>query len=128
MSSAFKRFLGSETGPKTVHFWWALVFASIGENARPVETVSGTQQLALFATGSIWTRWSFVITPKNMLLASVNFFLAAVAGGQLVRILNWRRSEGDSFFTAVKYIVDGKTVPATAIDDKAPVASPAPSA
>ena len=72
--------LNSETGPRTVHFWapvfkWALVAAGLNDIQRPVEKLSGTQQIALFATGAIWTRWAgFVIKPRNMLLASVNFF------------------------------------------------------
>ena len=62
-ASKFTRFLNSETGPKTVHFWapvfkWALVIAGINDLQRPVEKLSGTQQIALFATGAIWTRWA----------------------------------------------------------------------
>ena len=30
---------------------------------------------ALFATGAIWTRYCFCITPVNLYLASVNFFV-----------------------------------------------------
>ncbi|OWB65707.1 hypothetical protein B5S33_g1015 [[Candida] boidinii] len=75
MSTAFRRFLNSET--------------------------------ALFATGAIWTRWSFVIIPKNYLLASVNFFLGGVAGYQIIRIFNWRRTLGDTPAESFKYIVNG---------------------
>ena len=46
---------------------WALVIAGISDFARPVEKLSTTQNLALTATGVIWTRWCFVITPKNYL-------------------------------------------------------------
>lgn len=35
--------------------------------ARPAEKLSLTQNAALTATGVIWTRWCFVITPKNYL-------------------------------------------------------------
>lgn len=94
-ANMFKRFLNSETGPKTIHFWapcmkWMLVLAGANEMTRPVEKVSATQQLSLFATGAIWTRWSMVIIPKNYLLASVNFFLGGVSIVQLIRIANWR--------------------------------------
>ena len=101
-TSKFARYLNSETGPKTVHFWapvmkWSLVLAGLNDIQRPVEKLSGTQQIALFATGAIWTRWAgFVIRPRNALLASVNFFLGGVAGYQLVRIVNLRREKGDS--------------------------------
>lgn len=110
-ASKFTRFLNSETGPKTVHFWapvfkWSLVIAGLSDIQRPVEKISGTQQLALFCTGAIWTRWAaFAITPRNYLLASVNFFLGGVAGYQLIRVINYRRSEGDSSAQVFKYLV-----------------------
>lgn len=112
--SKFQRFLNSETGPRTVHFWapvlkWSLVFAGIKDIQRPVEKISGTQQIALFATGVIWTRWAgFVIKPRNPLLASVNFFLGGVAGYQLIRIYNYRKERGDSTGQAMKYILNGQ--------------------
>lgn len=110
--NAFKRFWNSETGPKTVHFWaptlkWSLVFAGLSDMKRPVENLSGTQNLSLLATGVIWTRWSFVIKPKNYLLASVNFFLGGTAGYQLGRIINYRVKEGDSPREVVDYIING---------------------
>ncbi|KAK9388689.1 hypothetical protein V1515DRAFT_597705 [Lipomyces mesembrius] len=100
--NGFQRFLQSETGPKTIHFWapvmkWALVFAGISDLSRPVESLSGTQQLALFATGAIWTRWCLIIKPKNYLLASVNFFLGTVASVQLGRLFAYHRSLGKSY-------------------------------
>ncbi|CCH40636.1 hypothetical protein BN7_170 [Wickerhamomyces ciferrii] len=112
MSSAFIRFLNSETGPKTVHFWapvlkWSLVVAGISDINRPIEKVSGTQNLSLLATGVIWTRWSFVIKPKNYLLASVNFFLSGTAGYQISRLINYRNQQGDSPSEIFKYIVNG---------------------
>ncbi|CAR30055.1 Mitochondrial pyruvate carrier [Lachancea thermotolerans] len=110
--AAFRRFLNSETGPKTVHFWaptlkWALVFAGISDVSRPVDKLSGVQNLSLLATGVIWTRWSFVIKPKNMLLASVNFFLACTAGYQLTRICNYRRAQGDTPGQVANYVING---------------------
>ena len=114
-TSKFTRYLQSETGPKTVHFWapvfkWALVFAGVNDMQRPVEKISGTQQVALFCTGVIWTRWAgFVIKPRNPLLASVNFFLGAVAGYQIFRIGSYRVSEGDSPMQVFKYITNGET-------------------
>lgn len=46
---------------------WSLVIAGISDFARPVEKLSVTQNLALTATGLIWTRWCMIITPKNYL-------------------------------------------------------------
>ncbi|KAK9479505.1 hypothetical protein V1514DRAFT_328112 [Lipomyces japonicus] len=101
-ASKFQRFFNSETGPKTIHFWapvmkWALVIAGISDLQRPVESLSGTQQLALFATGSIWTRWCLIIKPKNYLLASVNFFLGTVASVQLTRLFAYHRAQGKTY-------------------------------
>ncbi|KAI5851304.1 mitochondrial pyruvate carrier [Morchella snyderi] len=78
--------------PRTVHFWapilkWGVVLAGIGDFYRPVETLSVTQNAALFATGTIWTRWCLIISPRNIPLAAVNFFLAGVGSVQLGRIL-----------------------------------------
>ncbi|AHY79580.1 AQG_2a_G0022510.mRNA.1.CDS.1 [Saccharomyces cerevisiae] len=116
---AFRRFWNSETGPKTVHFWaptlkWGLVFAGLNDIKRPVEKVSGAQNLSLLATALIWTRWSFVIKPKNYLLASVNFFLGCTAGYHLTRIANFRIRNGDSFKQVIHYIIKGETPAAVA--------------
>ena len=72
---------------------WALVLAGVSDFARPAENLSLTQNGALTTTGLIWTRWCFVITPKNYLLAAVNFFLAGVGLIQLSRIAMWHRSQ-----------------------------------
>lgn len=83
---------------------------------RPVETLSGTQQIALLATGAIWTRWCLIIKPKNILLASVNFFLGAVAGVQVYRIFNYQTSLGNSVPQALKNIAfpsDKKETPSS---------------
>jgi hypothetical protein len=69
--------------------------------------MSGTQQIALLATGVIWTRWCLIIKPKNYLLASVNFFLGTVAGYQVFRIYNYQRdvknlSVGESILAIVQ--------------------------
>lgn len=112
-TSKFARFLNSETGPRTVHFWapvmkWGLVVAGLNDILRPVEKISGTQQVALMATGVIWTRWAgFVIKPRNMLLASVNFFLGGVAGYQVFRIVLYRREAGDTPGQVFQYLVKG---------------------
>lgn len=110
---AFRRFWQSETGPRTVHFWaptlkWGLVFAGLSDMNRPVDKLSGAQNLSLLATAVIWTRWSFVIKPKNYLLASVNFFLGCTAGVQIGRILNYRLTSGDTLSQAMSYMLHGK--------------------
>jgi mitochondrial pyruvate carrier 2 len=46
---------------------WGLVLAGVSDFFRPTEKLSLTQNLALTATGSIWTRWCLIIKPKNYL-------------------------------------------------------------
>ena len=89
-----KRMWNSPVGLKTVHFWcvllrsklttvlvaadlyfllrapimkWALVLAGVSDFARPAEKLSFTQNVALTATGLIWTRWCLIIKPRNIL-------------------------------------------------------------
>jgi hypothetical protein len=90
---------------------WSLVLAGINDIQRPVEKLSSTQQIALFATGAIWTRWCLIIKPKNYFLASVNFFLGSVAGYQLVRLYNYQISMGNSPSQAIMNIVNPPTRP-----------------
>ncbi|KAI4123014.1 MAG: hypothetical protein LQ341_007245 [Variospora aurantia] len=95
--STFQRLWNSPVGFKTVHFWapvmkWALVLAGVSDFYRPAEKLSLTQNLALTATGAIWTRWCLIIKPRNVLLAAVNFFLGCVGVVQVSRILTWQQS------------------------------------
>ena len=43
-------------------------------------------------TGLIWTRWCFIIKPRNLFLASVNFLLFTVGCTQVVRVLRYQSS------------------------------------
>ncbi|EME89053.1 uncharacterized protein MYCFIDRAFT_48731 [Pseudocercospora fijiensis CIRAD86] len=95
--SAFSKFFNSPVGPKTVHFWapimkWGLVLAGAADFARPADQLSISQNGALMATGLIWTRWCFVIKPKNLFLASVNFLLFCVGATQVTRVLMYQKS------------------------------------
>merc|ERR1711939_498204 len=91
----FQAFLNSPAGPKTIFFWapmfkWCLVAAGVKDINRPAENLSIPQNLALTATGFIWVRYSFVITPVNYSLAAVNAFVGATGSYQLFRALKWR--------------------------------------
>jgi len=90
------QFWASPVGPKTVHFWapvmkWCLVLAGVSDFYRPAEKLSVTQNVALTATGAIWTRWCLIIKPRNVLLASVNFCLGCVGVVQLGRIFAYNQ-------------------------------------
>ena len=65
------------------------------------------------ATGAIWTRWCMIIKPRNIFLATVNFFLFCVGATQVTRIFVWRQTaEGKSAAAAAKELAkeDGKAV------------------
>ncbi|KAG8528719.1 uncharacterized protein KY384_006406 [Bacidia gigantensis] len=96
--NVFQKLWRSPVGVKTVHFWapvmkWCLVLAGVSDFARPAESLSATQNMALTATGVIWTRWCLIIKPRNVFLAAVNFFLACVGVTQLTRIAMHERSQ-----------------------------------
>ncbi|KAI9483371.1 MAG: mitochondrial pyruvate carrier [Benjaminiella poitrasii] len=96
--SAFRKFVDSPAGPKTIHFWapamkWALVIAGIGDMQRPAEKLSLTQNLSLMMTGLIWSRYSMVIIPKNYSLLAVNVFVFGTSAIQCSRILKYRTSD-----------------------------------
>nr|POE79369.1 mitochondrial pyruvate carrier 3 [Quercus suber] len=105
--SGFSKLWNSNVGPKTVHFWapimkWGLVLAGAADFARPAESLSLTQNAALMATGLIWTRWCFVIRPRNVFLASVNFALFCVGATQVFRVVSYRQSQGESLSQIAK--------------------------
>jgi len=96
--SWLKRMWNSPIGFKTVHFWapvmkWSIVVAGISDLQRPAENLSLTQNGALTATGIIWTRWCMIIKPRNILLATVNGFLAIVGIVQVTRIVMYNKSQ-----------------------------------
>jgi hypothetical protein len=47
-------------------FQWAVVLVGVSDFARPAESLSLTQNIALMATGAIWTRWCLIIKPRNI--------------------------------------------------------------
>mmetsp|Transcript_19989 Transcript_19989/g.28719 ORF Transcript_19989/g.28719 Transcript_19989/m.28719 type:complete len:252 (-) Transcript_19989:146-901(-) len=77
-------------GPFTIFFWaptskWMLSGTNLLNLDKPTDTISFAQTAALTATGLIWTRYSFVITPVNYNLALVNVALGASSGYHLLR-------------------------------------------
>lgn len=47
-------------------------------------------------TGSIWTRWCFVITPKNYALAAINASVGLGGGYQFIRAYMWHREHPEA--------------------------------
>lgn len=85
-----KAALTHPAGPFTSQFWaptfkWALSAVGLMDLQRPVDKVSTNQQIALCATGFIWTRYSLAIIPKNYNLFAVNLSLATVGCFHLYR-------------------------------------------
>ncbi|KAL3627411.1 Mitochondrial pyruvate carrier 4 [Castilleja foliolosa] len=77
-------------GEIQVHFWaptfkWGISIANLADSTKPPEKVSYPQQIAVTATGVIWSRYSTVITPKNWNLFSVNVVMAGTGIYQLTR-------------------------------------------
>ncbi|KAK4299907.1 hypothetical protein Pmani_027861 [Petrolisthes manimaculis] len=94
----FQPFWNHPAGPKTVFFWapcfkWGLVIAGLGDLTRPAEKLSASQSGALAATGTIWSRYSLVIYPRNWNLFAVNVFVACTGIYQLLRIYKYRQSQ-----------------------------------
>lgn len=70
--SYLRRLWTSVAGIKTVHFWapimkWGVVISGLSDLVRPAGKLSLTQNFALLITGAIWTRWCFIIKPRNIL-------------------------------------------------------------
>lgn len=85
-------FWNHPAGPKTIHFWaptfkWGISLANLADMQRPAENVSYPQQIAVTATGLIWSRFSTQITPVNYNLLAVNVAMAGTGITQLARKL-----------------------------------------
>lgn len=99
-SPKLRALLEHPAGPFTIHFWaptakWLLSISNILDYNRPPESMSIPQQLALAATGLIWSRYATQITPVNYNLLSVNFVMSLTAFYHLGRVakfeyINWK--------------------------------------
>ena len=88
--SFIRNFSAHPAGPFTIFFWaptskWLLSGTNLLNLDKPTDTISMAQTVALTATGVIWTRYSFVITPVNYNLAIVNLALGLSSGYHLAR-------------------------------------------
>lgn len=94
MASGFRArlrdFWNHPAGPKTVFFWaptfkWGIGLSNLGDLQRDPDQVSLPMQLAVTATGVVWSKYSLDITPKNYNLLVVNAFMACTGFIQLYR-------------------------------------------
>ncbi|XP_016963946.1 mitochondrial pyruvate carrier 2 [Drosophila biarmipes] len=94
--SAAQPFWQSPAGPRTVFFWapafkWTLVLAGLSDTLnRPAANISLNQCASLAVTGLIWSRYSFVITPRNYSLLAVNLAVFFIQGYLTIKHLRWR--------------------------------------
>ncbi|XP_061195849.1 mitochondrial pyruvate carrier 2-like [Saccostrea echinata] len=96
--SKFRPLWNHEAGPKTIFFWaplmkWVLVGAGIGDLMRPAPNISLFQSTSMLS-GYIWTRWCFIIKPKNLNLALINFLVGVNGTVQCFRVYRYRKSVG----------------------------------
>ncbi|KAJ1926775.1 hypothetical protein IWQ60_003511 [Tieghemiomyces parasiticus] len=63
---------------------------------RPAESLSVSQNVALAATGIIWSRYSTQITPINYSLMAVNMFVGFTGLYQLSRIYQYNKTIKES--------------------------------
>ena len=80
---------------------WGLVIAGLNDMRKPPETLSVSQNVALAATGVIWSRYSTQIMPVNYSLLSFNLFVGATGLYQLYRIWDYRRQNPETQATGV---------------------------
>lgn len=85
-----KKFIDHPAGILTIFFWaptfkWMITIANIKDFSKPIENISTNQQVAIFLTGIIWSRYSMVINPINYNLMTVNMAMCGTATYQLFR-------------------------------------------
>jgi hypothetical protein len=88
--SGIRMILLHPAGPFTIFFWAPTVknlisVANIGDLEKPPEFISTNQQFVIAISGLIWTRYSFVCTPKNCNLGIGNLFMSMTGFYQLYR-------------------------------------------
>jgi len=69
--------------------------AGLKDITRPADQLSIGQSASLAATGTIWSRYSLVIIPKNYGLFSVNVFVAITQFIQLYRAYAFQKAIKD---------------------------------
>ncbi|ETW33560.1 hypothetical protein PFTANZ_05687 [Plasmodium falciparum Tanzania (2000708)] len=81
----------SDTGILTIHFWaptfkWSISLANIADINRDPSYLSLPQQIAICLTGLLFTRFAYMIKPRNLNLLTINFFMSMTSFYQISRI------------------------------------------
>ncbi|KAI0515579.1 mitochondrial pyruvate carrier 4 isoform X1 [Dendrobium catenatum] len=89
-AAKFQALWNHPAGPKTIHFWaptfkWVISIANVADFSKPPEMISYPHQMVVACTGIIWSRYSLVITPRNLNLFCVNIGMASTGFYQLSR-------------------------------------------
>jgi hypothetical protein len=97
-ASRAREFWNHPAGPKTIFFWaptckWGISIANLADLQRDPDMLSLPMQVAVTATGVIWSKYSLDIKPKNYNLLTVNMFMAATGFYQLYRIYDHRQKK-----------------------------------
>ncbi|CRG94902.1 mitochondrial pyruvate carrier protein 2, putative [Plasmodium gallinaceum] len=88
-----KNALVSDTGLLSIHFWaptfkWSISLANLAEINRDANILSLPQQFAIFFTGLLFSRFAYVVKPRNYNLLTINLFMSLTALYQITRIAN----------------------------------------
>jgi len=93
--SPLMRWIHSETGPKTTHFWgpvanWGFVIAGLNDLAtKEPSTISPKMTSVLCIYSALFMRFAWVIEPRNWILLSCHFSNECVQLNQLRRWGTW---------------------------------------
>ncbi|SBS86286.1 hypothetical protein POVCU2_0036300 [Plasmodium ovale curtisi] len=82
-------------GVLSIHFWaptfkWSISLANLVDINRDPKLLSLPQQFAIFLTGLLFSRFAYVIKPRNLNLLTINLFMSLTALYQITRIANYK--------------------------------------
>ncbi|WZN62807.1 mitochondrial pyruvate carrier [Chloropicon roscoffensis] len=95
MASKFMRWVNSEAGPKTTHFWgpianWGFVVAGLNDTVtKEPGTISPKMTSVLCVYSALFMRFAWVIQPRNQILFACHFCNECVQLNQLRRWGTW---------------------------------------
>jgi len=96
MASAVMKFIRSETGPMTTHFWgpvanWGLVVSATYDSYfKGPEIISLPMTGTMIMYSGLFMRFAWAVQPRNYLLLACHTFNVAAQGNQLRRVLEYK--------------------------------------